>query len=338
MTDSIIVDCAMRGNIAIFDPQQHVVGLKLLFPEADYYSISPSSFYKYNQREKEDFYKVYNFNYMDDLTNINSTNYDTLIIVFVLYDGANITELNKQNGANQMLGVLRDLVSKNKFKKVLFFDNYDYDYDPPSLFGKELPITAYFKRNYSSDVKYSPNVYSFPFMIFGLPICILWYSLINVKPYDYSEKFPAIFWSGGIYKHTDPKYPTAFTDRETIFNEIKSYLTVESGYSFDTFMKRMSMFSYSLDLNGVGNPNRRIFEILISGSLMLTHKNKLIWPFEEKFDANTFFETKEEFETNLYYLVKNKDNYNAALKQQEKILLKYLNKDWLRSYIMSKLV
>ena len=39
---------------------------------------------------------------------------------------------------------------------------------------------------------------------------------------------------------------------------------------------------YGLDLNGVGNPNKRTFEILSQNSLRIGEYNDLKWPFDEE--------------------------------------------------------
>ena len=173
-------------KIAIFDPAQHVVGLKLLFEESDYYSISPNSFFKYQQRTNEDFHNVYKFNYKEDVFNLNDTNYDILIIVFVTYDGC-FKKPEDACGADIMLEHIRSIINNNKFKNILYFDNYDYNYNPAPLLNIENKNITFFKRNYCYDVEYSSNTYSFPFMIFGQPQCILW-TLLTENSYKSFNK------------------------------------------------------------------------------------------------------------------------------------------------------
>ena len=137
-------------RIAIIDPAQHCVGLKLIFPDADYYSISPNSFFQHLQYSNDEFNSIYGFNYLENIENISDSNYDIFIIIFITQVGCDGRE--NPGGADIMINILRNIVSTNKFKNVLYFDNCDAEYDPAPMFGNEYNITAYFKRNYSKEV------------------------------------------------------------------------------------------------------------------------------------------------------------------------------------------
>ena len=322
-------------KIAIFDPAQHVVGLKLLFEESDYYSISPNSFFKYQQRTNEDFHNVYKFNYKEDVFNLNDTNYDILIIVFVTYDGC-FKKPEDACGADIMLEHIRSIINNNKFKNILYFDNYDYNYNPAPLLNIENKNITFFKRNYCYDVEYSSNTYSFPFMIFGQPQCILWTLLTENSYKSTSKEFFGIFFSGAVYKHVDDI--VGVVDRETIYNEIKGYLHTYSSIDNKTYLEVMSKYIMALDLNGVGNPNRRTFEILLTNTLLISQKNKVVWPFEEKFDENTIFENKDDFISKMNKFNSDSSVYLTAKQKQDFIFNRYFNKEWLRNYILSKSV
>jgi hypothetical protein len=320
-------------KIAIFDPAQHVVGLKLLFEEAHYYSINPHLFFKYQQRNQEDFYNVYNFNYLENLSELNDKKYDILIIVFVTYDGI-FKKSEDAFGADIMLENIRTIIKGNNFKNIFYFDNYDYNYDPAPLLKINDKNITFFKRNYCYDVEYSKNTYSFPFMIFGQPKCILWTLLSTNEKYKYSKKeYNEIFFSGALYKHIDSV--VGVIDREGIHNEIKRYLHTYSSLDNTTYLDIMSKYLMALDLNGLGNPNRRSFEILLTHTLLISQKNKLVWPFEEKFDENTIFENKDDFIEKLNNLISG--NYLIAKEKQDNIFNKYFNKEWLRNYILNKI-
>jgi hypothetical protein len=321
-------------KVAIFDPAQHVVGLKLLFEEADYYSINPELFFKYQQRNQEDFYNLYNFNYLENLSYINDINYDILIIVFVTYDGI-FKKPEDALGSDIMLEQIRTIINGNNFKNIFYFDNYDYNYDPAPLLKISDKNIIFFKRNYCYDVEYSKNTYSFPFMMFGHPKCILWTLLTENEKYKYSNKeFNNIFFSGALYKHIDSV--VGVIDREGIYNEIKTHLHTYNSLDNKTYLDLMSKYTMALDLNGVGNPNRRTFEILLTNTLVISQKNKLVWPFEEHFDDDTFFESKDDFIKKIDALVSGK--YIIAKKKQEYIFNTYFNKEWMRNYILSKIL
>jgi GR25 family glycosyltransferase involved in LPS biosynthesis len=317
-------------RIAIIDPAQHCVGLKLIFPDADYYSISPNSFFKHLQYSNDEFNSIYGFSYLENIENISDSNYDIFIIIFITQVGCDGRE--NPGGADRMINILRNIVSTNKFKNVLYFDNCDAEYDPAPMFGNEYNVTAYFKRNYSKEVSYSKNVYSFPFMIFGKPTCILWQLLKSKNNYyNISQKvIHSVFFSGSIYTND-------FTDRTTIYNIIQPYINTYNGMPNNEFLEAMSRHTMALDLNGCGNPNRRTFEILLTNTLLLSQKNNLVWPFEELFDENTIFETGNEFINKLSILMSNFDNYIKAYIRQQQIYDKYFNKEWLYQYIISKL-
>lgn len=321
-------------KIAIFDPAQHVVGLKLLFEEADYYSISPNSFFKYQQRTNKDFHDVYKFNFKEDIVNLNDTNYDFLIVVFVTYDGC-FKKPEDACGADIMLEHIRSIIKNNKFKNILYFDNYDYNYSPEPLLKIDNKNIIFFKRNYCYDVEYSNNTYSFPFMIFGQPLCILWTLLTENSYKSFNKEFFGIFFSGAVYKHVDDI--VGIVDRETIYNEIKGYLHTYSSLDNKTYLEIMGKYIMALDLNGVGNPNRRTFEILLTNTLLISQKNKLVWPFEEQFDENTIFENKDDFISKMNKFNTDVNIYLTAKQKQDYIFNRYFNKEWLRNYILSKI-
>ena len=75
--------------------------------------------------------------------------------------------------------------------------------------------------------------------------------------------------------------------------------------------------------------------LLLTHTLLISQKNKLVWPFEEKFDENTIFENKDDFIEKLNNLISG--NYLIAKEKQDNIFNKYFNKEWLRNYILNKI-
>jgi hypothetical protein len=76
------------SRIAIVDPANHIPALKYLFPEAEYYSHSPDSFFHFSSTEhytSQQNFNGYGFHYRTDWESINSSNYDTLIIVATVH-------------------------------------------------------------------------------------------------------------------------------------------------------------------------------------------------------------------------------------------------------------
>jgi len=71
---------------------------------------------------------------------------------------------------------------------------------------------------------------------------------------------------------------------------------------------------YSLDLLGIGDPNKRTFEILLSGSLMISEYNDLVWPFEDgdSFMIETIFKNENEFFEKIRELEKDNELYKMS--------------------------
>ena len=92
---------------------------------------------------------------------------------------------------------------------------------------------------------------------------------------------------------------------------------------------------FGLDLNGVGDPNKRTFEILSQGTLRISEYNDLKWPFEEEFLEETIFKDADDFNNKISNLINNKELYIKCLNNQNNIYIKYFNKKWVRNYILS---
>jgi hypothetical protein len=91
---------------------------------------------------------------------------------------------------------------------------------------------------------------------------------------------------------------------------------------------------YSLDLNGVGDPNKRTFEILSQGSLLISEHNDLKWPFQESFSEETIFKNADEFISKITKLNSDNELYRKCLYNQLDIYNKYFNKKWIKEYII----
>jgi hypothetical protein len=77
----------------------------------------------------------------------------------------------------------------------------------------------------------------------------------------------------------------------------------------------------------------------MSGSLMISQFNNLLWPFDnnESFSKETVFKNEEEFLSIINNLSNDKELYLKCLENQYNIVKKYFNKEWLRNYILSKI-
>jgi hypothetical protein len=324
-------------KLCIFDPAHNVPGLKLLFPESDYYAIEPCSFFTYsaiNHMNNEEFNKIYNFNYLTNINNINSDNYDTLFIVLPFLDCIENHSMTKDYGV-RILRLIEMILENNNFKKVCLFDTYDYDYDP-TIYYKNSKIQYYFKRNYNKTKKYSSNVFPFPYMMF-VTKCVLRILLEEKETFDTNQRDNGIFWCGTIFTHENNDF-NIYRDRNDIFNKIKTNLVVHDTLDNKTFLNTLQKYKIGLDLYGVGDPNKRTFELLASDTLVLTNRTELDWGFEnnDSFSEETYFTNETEFLEKMK-LLENKEIYYKCLNNQRFLKQKYMNKEWLREYILFKI-
>ena len=320
-------------NIAIIDCVNQDIGLNILFPEADYY-IHNDEEVTIHERIKS--YSYYPINPIKNWSNINDVNYDYLFIIMPVYDiffKENDSTPYVTNITNSHIKIM-NLINQNNFKKIIWFDNHDYDYDP-SEYLIHNKISFFFKRNYNENKNYNKNVLPFPFIMFGNISLIekIDRDLLCYADY-FKSKINRIFFSGQLFIHNDSKYNITI-DRYSIYNKIQNAIYNPGYIPYDIFINEMRNSKVSLDLLGVGNPNKRTIEILLSGSLLLSQKNNLKWPFEngDHFYKETVFTDLNDFFKKSEELFNNRDLYDKCLFNQYNIVKKYFNKEWLRNYI-----
>jgi len=315
-------------RIAIIDGVNQDIGLKILFPDSDY-------FINNTEIDKTNSMNHYNIKPNTNWSQINDTNYDCLFVVIALYDAYPGTRFYKQNIADILNRVLY-IVNKNNFKYVAFFDNYDYDYDP-NMIVRNNKINIFFKRNYNKTKKYEANVVAFPFIMFGPSSLIEKCDKELVTMDEYlKQKIERVFFTGGLFIHEDQQYGVV-RDRRTIYHEIINTIYNPGPMHYDHFIHNLRNSKFSLDLLGVGDPNMRTFEILLSGSLILSQYNELKWPFPETFSEETAFKSSEEYFQKLHSLSTNDELYKKCLSNQYNIVTKYFNIEWIRGYILDTL-
>jgi hypothetical protein len=306
-------------RIAIIDGVNQDIGLNILFPEAHYYINNV-------ELDKSSTMTSHNISPNYDWSQINDTNYEYLFIIISLYDAKRGTNFFKQNIYDILQREIK-IINENNFKKVFLFDNYDYDYDPNDILENEK-ITLFFKRNFNKRKNYKSNVVPFPFIMFGQTSIIE-----KLESRHYSEtKQDRVFFTGSLFKHIDYQI-NYYRDRESIYNKISSYIYNPGHLDYNAFLREMYFSKFSLDLNGVGDPNKRTFEILSCGSLMISEHNDLKWPFEEVFSEETIFKNENEFIDKLLKLKNDEELYIKCLNNQMLIFNKYLNKKWIREEI-----
>jgi hypothetical protein len=101
-------------------------------------------------------------------------------------------------------------------------------------------------------------------------------------------------------------------------------------------MEELARSKFCLDLNGLGDPNIRTFEVLCANSLLIQQYKNLVWPFDsgDAFSEETIFKTPEELIDKINALRSDDELYNKCYRNQLYIKNKYFTADWLRLYIL----
>lgn len=333
----------MENNILIFDPATHIPGLKTLFPTSSYYAIDPEDYpcFRYETTihlNKQDFYNLYNFQYSTGIENIKNHSGKILFLTLPLLDCVRGSKWTKPYGL-RLLDLIRTIVKDNKWKKIILFDTYDYDYDPSKL-DLGFEVNYFFKRNYNKNKIYNKNVIPFPFQMFVLP-CVLHYictSNINTYEDDNNNKVNKILWGGNLYNHIDNDF-NVFRLRLNMYEQIKNFVYTLGYTKPEEYHKKIREFKICLDLHGVGDPNKRTFEILLNNSLLFTMVKDLNWGFldGETFEPETIFENKEDFLIKANKLLNDQEVYERCKNTQLKIVKKYFNVEYLKKYIIKNI-
>lgn len=325
------------SKLCILDPASHVPGLKRLFPEADvfsYESDKPFRWHAFNYPPRDEIQKEYGYLYRTDWESITSETFDTLFIVAPLLNYFESGDY-KLVDIDFMKEKIKDIVVNSKIKTVVVFDIFDYDYDPSTI-GCDWGVTYYFKRNYNKSKVYNSNVFPFPF-ICHMKHCALELAL-NTHPSFLQDKENSVFWCGSLFNHIDERFQNN-RNREAIYSGIQHLLYSYTSIVPTEFIQTIKKHRFAVDLIGVGSPNKRTFEVLYAGSLLLAMHKELEWGFDDgdSFAEETLFSTPEEFEQKLAKLLHDKALYEKCKFTQNYIIKKYFNTKWMRSYILKKI-
>lgn len=238
-------------RLAILDLENQDIGLKILYPEGDYYIINEDKDYGYYRKES---YKYYDIRIHDDTTKINSSNYDILFIILRVKD----TVIETANFYLHM-DKINNILNENSFKQVIIFDNDDYDYDPNDYF-KNSKVNLFLKRNYNKNKIYKENVILFPFIMFGLVSIIekIDRDLQTEEQYfNMENKNDRLYFSGNLFNHIDEKMGV-YRNRRKQYEQFASYISTSGFVYNEWYIEYMRKSKFSLDLIGVGDPNIRL--------------------------------------------------------------------------------
>jgi hypothetical protein len=152
-----------------------------------------------------------------------------------------------------------------------------------------------------------------------------------------SQRIDKALWVGTLFNHQDPVY-NVYRNRQEVFNGIQEHVQTFKQLTNEDFKNWLKICKIGIDLVGVGDPNKRLFEILESGALLMTMTTNLIWPFpnNERFAEEVYFSTADEFIVKSKALLTNSELYQKALSVQNSLIEKYFTKEWLSSYILDK--
>jgi hypothetical protein len=355
----------MIKNIAIIDFFSHDVGVKIIFPEADLYILEEH----YNRDIIHNKYNIVPFLdkvHGDVFNTINEKKYDFLFIVAPLYDGIKnydktILYSNTENKSGKStitedyLNKTMNLILENNFKKVCFFDNYDYDYDPNNIILngiinedviKEKNI-LFFKRNYNKKMLYNNNVFPFPYIIFGHGNNIDMINDLFEKQPIITERQNRIFFCGNLFGDENKNIPDCnktiygcVRNRRDIYTKLQNKISIfNPGYmNHYNYMNEMAKSKYCLDILGAGDPNIRTFEIFSCKSLRISQYSNNTWNFDDDFCQETYFENEEEFYEKIINLERNEELYKKCLDKQNELVSKYMNIQYLRKYILNTIL
>jgi hypothetical protein len=213
--------------------------------------------------------------------------------------------------------------------KRLFFDNYYYDYDLNDYISNKN-ITYFLKEIIIKQKKYKNNVIPFSFIMFSP------YSIIELLEYKRKLSLNAIkhlYFSRTLFNHFDENYNNYHRNRQDIYKKIGHCVYNSGNIPFNNYLDNMNNSKFCLDLNGVGDPNKRTFEIFTEGSLPISEYNDYKWCFDEDFCEETIFKDENDFFIKYNRLYNDDELYKKCLDRQNYIVDKYYNKDWIKSYI-----
>jgi hypothetical protein len=126
-------------------------------------------------------------------------------------------------------------------------------------------------------------------------------------------------------------------DRDAMINAINAIfppgVLYVSHYEYERYMEEMGKSKFALDLLGCGDPNIRSFEIFSTGTLRIAQRSNLKWNFDEDFAEETYFDNEIDLLRKIFRLADDDELYKHCLQQQQYIVNKYMNVNYLKKYV-----
>jgi len=338
-------------NIAIIDVCNQDIGIKILFPEADYYIFE-------KRLGNELICEQYKIKILENekMNNINNKMYDSLFVVVSMYNAIKYVEEGKINheyleNISEYFSKITNIINNNNFKNICFFLNCDLNYEPNIIFNyyefteENQKKIKFFKRNFGRNTVYEKNVFSFPYLIFNNNNYNIIDSLINPRKELNVEKDNHLFFCGALYTAQN-SHDGILRDRkgmiERIIEKFKNSENVKLNIPIKKphfeYLNNIQKSKYCLDVIGAGDPNLRTFEILHCGSLLISQRSSLEWNFQEMFSEETIFDNENDLYEKINRLNIDNELYEKCLKKQNYIIKEFMNLNYMRTYIQDKII
>ena len=245
---------------------------------------------------------------------------------------------NIEERRNFFIEIYKKLKLK-KINKYIYLDDSDRAVIKRGLDwldSENLRCDFVFKREYREGwlSDYDDRVKPFPFIMFGKPNAA-WFLYEERVVENIDSKINSCFWAGDARFNNDPNTPDENVDRGLILNKIGNYIDVYNNLPPDIFISTFLKYKFFLNLNGTGHLCKRLFEGLSKNSLMIMQYTDLIFPFEndDYFSEETIFKSAEDFIEKIEILKNDENLYDICLKNQNYLIDKYFNNEWIEKYI-----
>ena len=348
----------MYDNFLMIDVEKHYPLIVRIFPGIDYYSpkvpdgqipsIQPGLMSITEAQE------TYGFKMYDEESDLKK-DYDTIFVMWPVNSLGNWLDarignvlaptthekLTDMPGRRKLVSDIYNLINKLNPRRVVFFDGNDAPGTKQGLAwldSQGFRYDAVFKREYrrTYTYQYSDSVHPYPFQTFGFPNPP-WLLFENRVKGNKLEM--GCFWSGAPIHRFQVERPDEWCNRRDILKEIHPWLIIKGGLPKEEFLQQFNTYKFFLHLNGTGHLCGRFFEGLSRDSLMIMQQMDTMFPFEndDGFSEECVFVTPREFVEKLHALATDDDLYEKCKNNQEYILSKYYNYDFLRKYILGKI-
>jgi hypothetical protein len=346
-----------RHHIAILDILHQDTGLKLLFPDADYFSFchNPAVAGKYPDVLPSLDIEKFATNTATDAA------YTHIFIIAPLYNCR--LEYNTKNpqfshDLYNYFCVTIDILRGAAAPKIAWFDTHEYNYDPNQIIAPDIAAkSVFFKRNYANNIVYRANVVPFPYVgscgqsgEVAIDI-ITRAAAADTLPSPWATDDPnpepggfnRLFYVGALKSHHNPVYG-AHTDEIEMMQRIKGtvgeYLIYrEKMPDCGAYQIELARSWFCLYLCEKGNaPSGRIFDILASGSILLRQcplrgEGAFVWGAAP--DGKVVgWDTENQLYECLNALGENKKTYEMCREQQRDLVTKYMSKTALCDFIL----